>query len=585
MNLLNVFQKGKRDIDNNENIVSENILRIKEFDLNIENILENWEVYHAIREIIANALDEQTITNTKGIDIKQANDGKWHIIDYGRGLNYHHLTQNENAEKLNNEKLIGRFGVGLKDALATLYRHNVSVEIKSKYGIITLKMASKIGFDDITTLHAEITAHDETTMIGTDISLYGCTEEDIKKAKSLFLKFSKESVVETTKYGEVIENKGNESNIYINGVKVAEETNFLFSYNITSLTSQIKRSLNRERTNVGRTAYSSRIKDILKECTSGIVVNRLIEDLQEFGSGNRHDETTWNDVALYASKKMSELNETTVFVTSKDLEQAPSLIDDMRSNGYKPVIVTENLITKIEDYNTGAEEREVITTSRQYIIEEQNNFSPEYLDPYGDLNDCEIKIYCYHRNILSLITNRLPCDKPIKIKIAETIYKSELFTETKGRWHEEENCIIIKRTQLCSLEAFAGTLIHEYIHAATGADDVSREFENKLTDLIGYIIDKYFTQSKERQKIQQQFFDYKRTHCADDERYNIIIEELGLSVRSFNCLKRAGINTVDDLINKSEEEMMKVKNISEKSFDEVKEKLQSMGLAFRVAEG
>lgn len=55
------------------------------------------------------------------------------------------------------------------------------------------------------------------------------------------------------------------------------------------------------------------------------------------------------------------------------------------------------------------------------------------------------------------------------------------------------------------------------------------------------------------------------------------IEELDLSVRSFNCLKRAGINTVSDLINKSEEEMMKVRNLGKKSFDEVKEKLQSLG--------
>ena len=55
------------------------------------------------------------------------------------------------------------------------------------------------------------------------------------------------------------------------------------------------------------------------------------------------------------------------------------------------------------------------------------------------------------------------------------------------------------------------------------------------------------------------------------------IEELDLSVRSFNCLKRAGINTVNDLIEKSEEEMMKVRNLGKKSFDEVKEKLKSLG--------
>ncbi len=55
------------------------------------------------------------------------------------------------------------------------------------------------------------------------------------------------------------------------------------------------------------------------------------------------------------------------------------------------------------------------------------------------------------------------------------------------------------------------------------------------------------------------------------------IEELDLSVRSFNCLKRAGINTVEDLINKSEDEMMKVRNLGRKSLEEVVAKLDSLG--------
>ena len=58
------------------------------------------------------------------------------------------------------------------------------------------------------------------------------------------------------------------------------------------------------------------------------------------------------------------------------------------------------------------------------------------------------------------------------------------------------------------------------------------------------------------------------------------IEELELSVRSFNCLKRAGIATVEDLINKSETDMMKVRNLGKKSFDEVTAKLHSLGLDF-----
>ncbi|MBQ4129092.1 MAG: DNA-directed RNA polymerase subunit alpha [Ruminococcus sp.] len=59
------------------------------------------------------------------------------------------------------------------------------------------------------------------------------------------------------------------------------------------------------------------------------------------------------------------------------------------------------------------------------------------------------------------------------------------------------------------------------------------------------------------------------------------IEELDLSVRSFNCLKRAGINTVEDLISKSEEDMMKVRNLGRKSLEEVVYKLSTLGFSLR----
>lgn len=62
------------------------------------------------------------------------------------------------------------------------------------------------------------------------------------------------------------------------------------------------------------------------------------------------------------------------------------------------------------------------------------------------------------------------------------------------------------------------------------------------------------------------------------------IEELDLSVRSYNCLKRAGINTVEELANKSEDDMMKVRNLGKKSLDEVKAKLEELGLSLRPSD-
>lgn len=70
----------------------------------------------------------------------------------------------------------------------------------------------------------------------------------------------------------------------------------------------------------------------------------------------------------------------------------------------------------------------------------------------------------------------------------------------------------------------------------------------------------------------------------DDKKEKVLemtIEELELSVRSYNCLKRAGINTVQELCSKTEEEMMKVRNLGRKSLEEVQEKLQELGLSLR----
>ena len=64
-----------------------------------------------------------------------------------------------------------------------------------------------------------------------------------------------------------------------------------------------------------------------------------------------------------------------------------------------------------------------------------------------------------------------------------------------------------------------------------------------------------------------------------DKILEMTIEELDLSVRSFNCLKRANINTVEDLISKTEEDMMKVRNLGRKSLEEVVAKLHSLGFS------
>ena len=70
----------------------------------------------------------------------------------------------------------------------------------------------------------------------------------------------------------------------------------------------------------------------------------------------------------------------------------------------------------------------------------------------------------------------------------------------------------------------------------------------------------------------------EREETIKEKVLEMTIEELDMSVRSFNCLKRAGIDTVEDLIEKTEEDMMKVRNLGKKSLEEVIQKLHSLGL-------
>ena len=80
--------------------------------------------------------------------------------------------------------------------------------------------------------------------------------------------------------------------------------------------------------------------------------------------------------------------------------------------------------------------------------------------------------------------------------------------------------------------------------------------------------------------IQEQYM-YEREEKVSNKKFEKKIEELDLSVRSYNCLKRAGINTVGDLTQKNEEEMMRVRNLGRKSLKEVVQKLREIGLDLR----
>lgn len=455
---------------------------IRKFDLNIEKILEDWEVYHGIREVIANALDEQLLTNTKDIDIFQGKINEWHIRDYGRGLRYEHLTQKENLEKLKNPNVIGKFGIGLKDSLATFDRKGIDVSIKTQFGEITLGKSEKHGFEDIVTLHAYIYPPVDPQFQGTEFILKSVTQSDIDKAKNLFLKFSGDLTLEKTQYGDILKKRDNTGRIYINGVKVAEENNFLFSYNITSLTKSIRKALNRERSNVGRTAYTPRVKNILLSCTTKTVAEELVKDLKNYSSGTTHDELNWLDIQEHAVKILNA-EEKTLFITSEELIYSSSAVDEARDMGYKILTIPNNLRDRIRG-NTDVAGKTMVDLD-QFRVVYTDSFTFNFID-ISKFSKNERDIYQLTNNIFELIGGKPRVVK--EVKISDKMRRDFITNmDTTGVWESGSGRIIIKRSQLKSIESYSGTLIHEIAHANSGAPDSSRHFELELTHLSGVL--------------------------------------------------------------------------------------------------
>lgn len=182
------------------------------FDLNIKKILTHWSVIDALREIIANAIDEKNKLEEQkssecNIEIYNEN-GILSIKDNGRGLKIDDFVLNENDEKLKSNKSIGKFGVGLKDALAVLFNNDCSFEIFSNDIHVTGIVWAFKKDCNVRTLHLEYEKSKDNVQ-GTHFKIKNIKDEDIEIAKSKFLCFEKEKLtcLEKTDNGEVYKNK------------------------------------------------------------------------------------------------------------------------------------------------------------------------------------------------------------------------------------------------------------------------------------------------------------------------------------------------------------------------------------------
>lgn len=323
-------------------------------------------------------------------------------------------------------------------------------------------------------------------MAGTDVALEGLKDGDVEEAKALFLRYAGDDVLERTPLGAVLaRRRGRPARIYVNGLRVASEDNFLFSYDITSLTPSLRRALNRERNNVGRTAYADRVKSILLAAESKVVADTLARDLEKYEWGTIHDETEWLDVGLHACRILNA-TEKVLFVTAWQIGEAPAAIDRARQDGYRIVSVPETLARKLpkavdikgEPINDLGTWQERWTASFQYSFVEPDELAPS-----------ERVIFDQTPRIIRLQGRRPAGIKAIRISSTMRI-KPTGRAEVLGTWDQGTGEIVIRRDQLASITAYAGALLHELTHVRSGTADLTRDFEDALTATTGTVAGK-----------------------------------------------------------------------------------------------
>jgi hypothetical protein len=255
----------------------------------------------------------------------------------------------------------------------------------------------------------------------------------MEAAMRFFLRYSGEKLLETTEYGEVLARPDNRqpARIYVKGLFVAEEPNFLFSYNITKLSAPLRRALNRERSNVGRGASSDRVTAILTACRSTAVAGPLAEDLNGYAAGRLHDELAWRDVALHACRVL-QTNEKVIFVTPWQMAAATAQLRYAQDDGYRVVVVPDDIALSL-GHLTDLNGNPLVNLGR-YRDQWNDSFSFTFVDP-ASMTPAEQANYSRTPEIAALAKVNLTSHRAT-VLISETMRLSQAGDPVLGIWEQ-----------------------------------------------------------------------------------------------------------------------------------------------------
>lgn len=170
-----------------------------------------------------------------------------------------------------------------------------------------------------------------------------------------------------------------------------------------------------------------------------------------------------------------------VFVTAFQLSANASAVDHARDDGLNLIVVPDKIYAELAGARDIA--GEPVRNLEVYQQQWNDSFKFKWISA-EKLSAAERKIFDHKEHIVAL-AGGLPGHVK-QIRISETMRMDfGTGTDAAGLWDPESSSIVIRRDQLKALHSFAGTLLHEVAHAKSGYGDVTRGFENELTELLG----------------------------------------------------------------------------------------------------
>jgi hypothetical protein len=222
------------------------------------------------------------------------------------------------------------------------------------------------------------------------------------------------------------------------------------------------------------------VKDILKDCRTPAVAGPLADDLSGYTRGTLHDELNWKDVALHGCRVLQGA-EKVVFVSIWQLGLAS--VTRAADEGYRIVVVPEDIARSLGGMTDleGNPMFDLMAFQREW----NDSFTYEFVD-IDDLSAAEQAVYALTGPAASLAGANLKKRK-LEVLISETTRLSLGTSEVLGVWEPEENRIVVRRDQLVSADRYCATLLHELTHALKGGSDLTLEFEEDLTEVMGTV--------------------------------------------------------------------------------------------------